>query len=95
MNGFDEINDASGHFENTRGATMFYDSPHDLRKSIVAGQSVLCVMAEISQFHVSDARKLSVYEAKELGASSEECALEGRHESDEHKKEGEEKTVRY
>ena len=62
---------------------MFYDSPHDSRKSIVARKNVLCVMAEICQFHVSNVCDLNMHEAKELNASAKEHEPKANHKNDE------------
>ena len=42
MNGLNSANDTSGYFKNIGDATMFYDSPHNSRKSMIVGQNALC-----------------------------------------------------
>ena len=37
MNSFNSDNDSSGYFEKIEGTKMFYDSPHDSRKSMIEG----------------------------------------------------------
>ena len=47
---------------------MFYKSPHDLRKLMIAGQNTLYFMAKISQWCVNNACDLNMHESKELNA---------------------------
>ena len=83
MNGFNSANDTSGHFEKIGGTTMFHASPHDTRKSMIAGQNALCVMAEISQWCTNNACDSNVHEAKVSNVLAKERATKVHHESDE------------
>ena len=72
MNGFNKTNEISGYFENIGGTAMFY-SPHDLRKSIIAGQNAL--HAWLKQINgVNNVCDLNMHEAKGFNALAKEYA---------------------
>ena len=85
MNSFNSNNETSGYFEKIRRTAMFYDSPHDSRKSITAGKNALCILAEIGQCHVSNFHNKKMNEAKGLSALEKEQVSKLHHESDEEK----------
>ena len=72
MNGFNSANDTSGCFEKIGGTTMRYDSPCDTRKSMIAEQNLLCVVAKIGQWHMNNVCDLNTHEATVLNALAKE-----------------------
>ena len=61
-------------FEKIGGITMFFDSSHDSRKSMIVGQNALCVMAEIGQWYVNNVHDLNKHEEKGLNTLAKEYA---------------------
>ena len=46
MNVFNSNDDTSGFLENIVSTIIFYDSPHNLRKSMIVGWNAQCSMAK-------------------------------------------------
>ena len=54
-------------------------------RSMIAGQNVLCVMAKIGQWHVSNACDLNIHEAKELNVLAKDYTPKVNHKRDDQK----------